>query len=266
MSEIDVAPALRIEERIDAAEGEGIEARWEFGHWMLTFIPEGGKKLPDGFLDRLSEATGKNRSELKHRRWFAEKLPTRAELVTAVTNGASWTEIRDSLGNGAHVANNSGNNEWYTPVEFIEAAKATMGGIDLDPASSAEANEVVGAENFYTAEDNGLNRIWEGRVWMNPPYARPLVDEFCNKLADAYAEESVTEACVLVNNATETSWFQVLTDVTAAVFFPAKRVKFWHPSKESAPLQGQAVLYLGPNPKDFRSEFASRINGWSATL
>ena len=57
-----------------------------------------------------------------------------------------------------HVTHNSGNNEWYTPAIYINAARQTMGSIDLDPASSVEANQVVQAKTFYTIKDNGLQK------------------------------------------------------------------------------------------------------------
>ena len=47
-----------------------------------------------------------------------------------------------------------------------------MGGIDLDPASCAEANKIVQAKQFYSQRDDGLKQPWFGRIWLNPPYGR----------------------------------------------------------------------------------------------
>jgi N6-adenosine-specific RNA methylase IME4 len=97
MTEFDFGPGLQMEQRIDAAETDAITERWEFGRWMLTHVPEGGKKLPTGFLARLSEATGKSLAELKFRRQFAERVPNTDALATVVANHRSWTEIREQV-------------------------------------------------------------------------------------------------------------------------------------------------------------------------
>jgi phage N-6-adenine-methyltransferase len=155
-----------------------------------------------------------------------------------------------------HLSYSSGDNEWYTPAEYIEAARTVMGDIDLDPASCEVANEVVQATTFYTVEDDGLAQEWAGRLWMNPPYAQPLVTQFCEKLVRSYADGHVREAIVLVNNATETSFFHALASHCSAACLPRGRIKFRHPEKDNAaPLQGQCVLYFGKVPATFCQEF-----------
>lgn len=156
----------------------------------------------------------------------------------------------------AHVSHASGESEWYTPSKYIEAARATMGEIDCDPASTEFANEIVGAKTYYTIEDNGLEQDWEGRIWMNPPYASPLIKHFSEKLI-AELDSGVTEACVLVNNATDTGWFHTLLVRAAAVCFIKGRVKFLDKkgNPTGAPLQGQVVLYFGKNEGVFGERF-----------
>lgn len=165
-------------------------------------------------------------------------------------------KARNGVTGDAHVSNNSGENEWYTPAVFIEAARAAMGGIDLDPASSEVANRTVKASQIFTAQDDGLAQDWPiGRIWMNPPYAQPLMGQFAQKLADEARRGS--EAIVLVNNATETAWFQVMGAVCSAICFPKSRIRFLDPEgNPGAPLQGQAIIYCGDNRKSFERHFA----------
>ena len=60
--------------------------------------------------------------------------------------------------------------EWITNRDLVDSAHLILGEIDLDPASSATANEYVGAKNFYTPKEDGLNETpWYGKVYLFPP-------------------------------------------------------------------------------------------------
>jgi ParB family chromosome partitioning protein len=172
-------------------------------------------------------------------------------------------EVKEKAKKHVHVAQNSGENEWYTPPNFIASARAVMGGIDTDPASSEIANQTVKAKRFYTKEDDGLRQAWKGNVWMNPPYAQPLISNFAEAVAYKYSVGEFKQAIVLVNNATETQWFQRMAGVASAICFPKSRVRFLDPQgNPGAPLQGQAILYFGKNPAKFAEEF----NHYGATF
>ena len=154
-----------------------------------------------------------------------------------------------------HVSRNSGQNEWYTPVPIVEAARKVMGGIDLDPATSELAQSlVVRAESYYTKETNGLSKEWTGRIWMNPPYSQDLIGRFIHKLVRSHG---ILQWVVLVNNATETKWGQMLLRSSRAVCFPSSRVKFIdiNGKPSGTPLQGQMISYSGDNVEVFNEEF-----------
>jgi phage N-6-adenine-methyltransferase len=145
-----------------------------------------------------------------------------------------------------HVSDDS--YEWYTPAEIVGAAQTLMGAIELDPASSEVANGTVKAKSFFTKEDDGLSQEWAGRVWLNPPYCMPQVQQFCEKAVEEYESGRVTECLILVNNATDTAWFHYLLS-RYPVCFPKGRLHFFNPRSEQQEMQtrqGQAIFYLAP--------------------
>jgi len=155
----------------------------------------------------------------------------------------------------AHVSNNSGENEWYTPSIYVEAARDVLGGFDLDPASSEVANRTVRADRIFTAQDDGLAQEWPvGAIWCNPPYSQPLMGQFATRLAQAARDGS--QVIVLVNNATETAWFQIIAAECSAICFPKTRIRFLDPDgNPGAPLQGQAIIYSGSDVASFTEVF-----------
>ena len=196
------------------------------------------------------EAEARERAEAEA--WEAEKKAQAADKK-ATAKGKT-----DSDGN--YRTNNTGENEWYTPAEYVAMARRVMGGIDLDPASCVEANVTVGAATIYTERDNGLQKKWAGRVWLNPPYSRDLMPAFCAKLAEHVDAGDVTAAILVSHNNTDTGWFHRLADSCAAACFPSKRIRFYRGEDVAAPVNGQVFFYFGKDVRAFQSEFG-RV-GW----
>jgi ParB family chromosome partitioning protein len=148
--------------------------------------------------------------------------------------------------------------EWYTPAEYIEAARRVMVRIDLDPASSEAAQEVVQAGMYYTKETNGLDpaRMWRGNIWMNPPYSMPAIRNFVDRLISEYVAGNVNQAVALTNNSSDTAWFHALLSRFPACIARG-RVQFWRPGHDAfGARQGQTIFYLGANVERFATEFA----------
>ena len=152
----------------------------------------------------------------------------------------------------------TGNNEWYTPARYVELARTVLGQIDMDPASNDFAQRTVKAAAYFTEETNGLDKPWQGNIWMNPPYSRNLIGRFIDKIIDEYRSGRVAQAIVLTNNTTDTAWFGKLFRSADAMCFTTGRVKFVSPSRKfPAPPQGQTFTYFGPRRDQFASVFSS---------
>ena len=151
----------------------------------------------------------------------------------------------------------SGENEWFTPAKYVEKARLVLGEIDLDPASHVLAQETVRAGTFYTVAADGLEQPWFGRVWLNPPYARALLQPFVDKLMSAYASGAVSQAILLTHSYTDLAWFHAAARVAGAVCFPRGRIQFVAPSGDvCAQMQPQTFFYFGRDDEAFCRTFA----------
>lgn len=159
----------------------------------------------------------------------------------------------------ANILHSSDSNEYYTPAQYVEAAREVMGGIDLDPASCALANETVEAETFYTADDDGLQQEWFGKVFLNPPYGKDGNEsnqgKWSHRLIEEYEAGNVDEAILLVNATPGNKWWAPLWYYL--ICFPDHRIHFNTPEGETKQAtHSNAFVYLGKNTERFVEVFS----------
>lgn len=149
---------------------------------------------------------------------------------------------------GVHFSSKS--QEWYTPPEIIERVVKLLKFIDLDPCSENGENPNVPADKHFTVKENGLEQIWFGKVYMNPPYGRGI-GEWIEKLCSEYESGNVKEAVALVPARPDTDWFDKLNDY--AVCFIRGRLKF-NEMESSAPFPS-CTVYFGSDINSFNNAF-----------
>lgn len=107
--------------------------------------------------------------------------------------------------------------EWLTPPEIIRA----LGNFDLDPCAPV-CRPWNTADRHYTMHDNGLNKPWQGRVFLNPPYGTET-GKWLKRLVDH------GDGIALIFARTETKiFFEHVWHRAAAVFFFEGRLHFHH--------------------------------------
>ncbi len=151
--------------------------------------------------------------------------------------------------------------EYYTPAEYLQAAREVMGGIDLDPATCEAAQANVKAAKFYTKEDDGFSLPWSGRVWLNPPYSktngRSNQEMWASHLTTEYESRNVDEAILLVKSALGYKWYEELWR-ERWVCLARERLSFIMESgsDDGQSKQGTTFVYFGEEAEPFCRVFA----------
>lgn len=223
------------------------------------------EKLPEPMRDKVASLpSGDNLEDVKALVKIAEQAPDKLDdVVTTIETGKASTvkEATDKANIQVSLTalQSSNTNEWYTPEQYIEAARLVMGSIDIDPASNPIANEVVKADTYYTIDTNGLDKDWTGNVWLNPPYGRidgdSNQDIWSTRLIEQYEAGITKQAVLLVNAVTDRKWFQPLWNYT--ICFTDHRIRFYTPDKQPGqPTHGNVLVYFGDNVQDFVNHFS----------
>lgn len=152
------------------------------------------------------------------------------------------------------------NNDWGTPPQYIESARAAMGSIDCDPASNDRAQAIVQAGVYYTKERSSLYVNWEGNVWLNPPYGRGLPQVFVDRLVNMYELGFIEQAVILTNTVYTSNWWKEtgIAKHVNAVCLPDHRIAFINPDTgqpERGNDRDQVFTYIGPNSHVFARAF-----------
>lgn len=224
-------------------------------------------KLPDTTYEQLADELAGDEDGYD---WSGdEALSAPDKIFTVISEFGDEETVRVQSGEALRVVPldaaepeiNEGD-EYYTPEYIIDAARSVLGHIDLDPASCERAQTVVQADVYYNKSENGLDKVWGGNVWINPPFSEPK--PFVFKLIEEYEAGNVKSAIILTNNSTETQWGQALLLRYPVCFVGAStgrrsRISFWKetPDKpEPSNRYSQMIFYIGKDTQKFFDVFS----------
>ena len=165
-------------------------------------------------------------------------------------------KVADSLGAGlylhpvgakksfyVHAGNSSGQDLWQTPKALMLSLVRVFGEFDLDPCAPRRRDYHT-AKRGFTAEDDGLNRPWFGRVFINPPYSN--LSYWVDKMVTEATSDKVSLLTALVPARTDTKWWHNAVQSGATVLFLKGRLKFGE-SDQSAPFPSALLFWKLPS-------------------
>lgn len=126
---------------------------------------------------------------------------------------------------------------WATPQDFYDKYNKEFN-FELDVCATEDNAK---CSKYFTEIDNGLEQIWEGVCWMNPPYGREI-KQWVKKAYDS-SKQGATVVC-LVPSRTDTIWWHDYCMKASRIDFIKGRLKFGD-AKNSAPFPSAVVVFKG---------------------
>lgn len=127
---------------------------------------------------------------------------------------------------------------WATPQAFFFGLDMEFG-FTLDPCALPTNAK---CKKFYTPDDDGLSKSWEGEVvFCNPPYGRVIYD-WVQKCSEESRKPN-TIVVALLPARTDTRYFhEFIYGKAKEIRFVKGRLKFGN-SKNSAPFPSMVVVF-----------------------
>lgn len=126
---------------------------------------------------------------------------------------------------------------WETPIDFFNELHKEFS-FTLDPCC---VKETAKCSKYYTPEDNGLIKDWEGEtVFCNPPYGSEI-KEWIKKCYDE-SQKPETKVVMLIPARTDTRYFHEYIYGKAEIRFIKGRLKFGK-AKNNAPFPSMIIIF-----------------------
>ncbi len=140
--------------------------------------------------------------------------------------------------------------EWLTPPILVKM----LGVFDLDPCSP-ENPPFTHAKVNFTIKDNGLEKDWFGRVYMNPPYGKGM-EKWLEKL------KIHGNGIALIFARTETkTFFNHIWDDADALLFVKGRIKFFNLEGKQVGTPGSPSVFIAYGKENVEALKKSGIEG-----
>jgi hypothetical protein len=174
-----------------------------------------------------------------------------------------------------NIKHSSKTDQWLTPHDVLDRVRMVLGEIDLDPASSLQANARVGAKRIITAAENALVTPWNCEnqsIFVNPPGGKTgnqsNVVLFWQRLLTHRHEFKHAVFMTFSLEVLQTTQKLGHTSIGEMVHcVPAKRIPFVRPdgTRGPSPTHGSLIAYI-PGKVDYTGDFVTAFESLGVVI